>query len=228
VDPYGIPQTPDELIAKLVHEYLVTDAAPRVSELKAGTLAALPSTWGAPHVLALKLSVQLRKVHRQYAASVLTDPGVLLAVLGDDPAGHVFAYTGSATNPQRAAYLIIRHTGFEWHAPLTAKESATAEANSLELEARLTAAYKVRNHLVFYVVDHFGRLLGAPLDSAHEKIIIKLKHNLWELFVVDHADVEATLIFARICFEINVLAQEYETSLTELLKRAKTEMESNA
>jgi hypothetical protein len=228
VDPYGIPQTPDELIAKLVQEYLLTGAAPRVNELSVTTLTWLPSTWSAPHQLALKMSAELRKANRQFAASVLTDPGTLLLVLGDDVHGHVFAYTGSMASPQKAAYLIIRKEGFEWHAPLTKEESATAETDSLELEAKLTAAYDTRCHTVSYVVDHFHRLLGVPLEAMHDKIIMKLKRDLWELFVVNRADAEMMLIFATLCFEIDVLAQEYATTLVELVERAEQEMESNA
>jgi hypothetical protein len=210
-----IPQTTDECLEQIAREYLLTEKAPEINELEAEALLKNPQTWGRPYEVAIHLDRIISSTGKAY---IVSDPGVLIEVLGDNMQGFVIAYSGSIAGGLKAeAYLIIRPSGLEWHAPLTPERSSAAIATTAHAEAAFAKAHLSEMEPVETLLEDLPSFFSVKLTHSQLSILAMLKHDMWDLKTVECDPGTKAQVFAGIYLRLIALLKDIGVQIEDIV-----------
>lgn len=210
-----IPQTTDECLEQIAREHLLTERAPEVNELKAEALLKNPQTWGRPYEVAIRLD---RIIGKAGTAYVVSDPGVLIEVLGDNMQGFVIAYSGSIAGGLKAeAYLVIRPSGLEWHAPLTPERSFAALATAAQAEDAFVKAHLSEMEPVETLLEDLPSFFSVELTHSQRAILAMLKYDMWNLKTIERDPGTKAQVFAGIHLRLIALLKDIGVQIEDIV-----------
>jgi len=210
-----IPQTTEECLEQIARESLPTEKAPEVNALDAAALLNNPLTWGHPYKVALHLDRIIGKAGTAYAVS---DPGVLIEVLGNNMQGLVIAYTGSIAGGLKVdAYLVIRPSGLEWHAPLTPQRSSAAIVKTAYIEESFVKAHAGELEPVETLLEDLPSFFNVTLTHAQETILAMLKYDMWDLKTIERDPGTKAQVFAGIHLRLIALLKDIGVQIEDIV-----------
>jgi hypothetical protein len=210
-----IPQTTDECLEQIAREYLLTEKAPEINELEAEALLKNPQTWGRPYEVAIRLD---RIIGKAGTAYVVSNPGVLIEVLGDNMQGFVIAYSGSIAGDLKAeAYLVIRPSGLEWHAPLTPERSFAALATAAQAENAFVKAHLSEMEPVETLLEDLPSFFSVELTHSQRAILGMLKYDTWDLKTIERDPGAKAQVFAGIHLRLIALLKDIGVQIEDIV-----------